>query len=557
MTLPHTPSRRQLAPLLLALLAGAACLVPFANKAFHIDDPLFLWAAQHIQKHPIDFYGFHVNWRSYEEPMYQVTKNPPLTCYYLALAGSLFGWSEPALHLAFLIPALAVLWGTYRLAELFGSRPLLAALATLLTPVFLVSSTNVMCDTMMLAFWVWTVVLWERGLRRGQPVLQYAAGLMIALCALTKYFGIALIPLLLVYSVAARQSWRRWLGPLLLAVAILAGYELLTGALYGRGLLGTAAHYAGASRIRAKAPPGRALVTVLAFLGGGLGGLAFIMPWLWSWRSLGGIALAAGFLLFLANDAFENEPGHQPLLLAQVTVFSTIGAGVLGVAVGDLWARRDPPALLLFLWIMGTFLFAGFINWTVNGRSILPLTPAVALLVTRRLEQRYGPAADKPRLAYLALFPAAALALAVTWADYHLAGSARCASELLATTEQSRPGTVWFQGHWGFQYYMQAWGGKPWDIRSSRPEAGDRIVLPHNSSNPYPTPRQFLNKEPAIELTACRWLSTMHHETGAGFYASIWGPVPFALGPTSDELYEVYEVSQRFPPPRPGPATQR
>jgi 4-amino-4-deoxy-L-arabinose transferase-like glycosyltransferase len=555
MTQPQTEPRWQFAPLVLALLAGVVCLAPFANKAFHIDDPLFLWAAKHIQQHPTDFYGFTVNWYGVEMPMHEVTQNPPLACYYLALAGSLFGWSEPALHFAFLVPALAVLWGTYRLAEQFGSRPLLAVLVSLFTPVFLVSSTNVMCDTMMLAFWVWTVVLWERGLREGRSGLLYAAAFLIGLCALTKYFGMSLIPLLLVYAVTDGQSWRRWLGPLLLALVILAGYQLLTRALYGHGLIRAAAEYAAESRERE--PPGRALITALAFLGGGLSGVAFLFPWLWSRRSVVAITLASVFLLFLANDAFQHWPVTPRLLVSHLTVFSILGAAILGLAITDLWVRRDPPALLLFLWVAGTFLFAGFLNWTVNGRSLLPLTPAVAVLVTRRLERRHGPDAGKPRLVYLALLPAAALALAVTWTDYQLAGSARRASQLLTSAEESRSGTTWFQGHWGFQYYMQERGGKPWEVLGSRPEVGDRVIVPWNTTNRRPLPGEFLREGPALELTACRWLSTMQRDTGAGFYASVWGPLPFALGPAPDELYEVNDVIKRFPPPKPELAAQR
>ena len=30
-------------------------LLPFIGKAVHIDDPLFIWTAQQIQKHPFDF----------------------------------------------------------------------------------------------------------------------------------------------------------------------------------------------------------------------------------------------------------------------------------------------------------------------------------------------------------------------------------------------------------------------------------------------------------------------------------------------------------------------
>src|SRR5207244_2873434 len=133
------------------------CLAPFANKAFHMDDPLFLWTARQVKQDPADFFGFRVNWYGSEMPMAEVTKNPPLASYYLALAAVLFGWSEVALHLAMLLPALAVALGTYYLAKDLGTRPLLSALAGILTPVFLVSSTNVMCDTLMLAFWVWAV----------------------------------------------------------------------------------------------------------------------------------------------------------------------------------------------------------------------------------------------------------------------------------------------------------------------------------------------------------------------------------------------------------------
>ena len=96
--------------------------------------------------------------------MWAVTENPPLASYYLALAAGILGWSEMALHFAFLLPAVAAILGTYRLARRFCQSPMLAAVATLFTPVFLVSSTTVMCDVMMLAFWVWAAVLWLEGM---------------------------------------------------------------------------------------------------------------------------------------------------------------------------------------------------------------------------------------------------------------------------------------------------------------------------------------------------------------------------------------------------------
>ena len=42
----------------------ALTLFPFIDKPFHMDDPMFLWTARQIQKTPLNFYGFDVNWQN-------------------------------------------------------------------------------------------------------------------------------------------------------------------------------------------------------------------------------------------------------------------------------------------------------------------------------------------------------------------------------------------------------------------------------------------------------------------------------------------------------------
>src|SRR6476619_4627801 len=90
----------------IAAVAVLAVLAPFLNKAFHIDDPLFLWMAQQISMHPGDPYGFVVNWYVSNQPMFSIMQNPPLNSYYMALIASFLNWSEPATHGAFLVPAI-------------------------------------------------------------------------------------------------------------------------------------------------------------------------------------------------------------------------------------------------------------------------------------------------------------------------------------------------------------------------------------------------------------------------------------------------------------------
>ena len=76
------------------MLVVLAALGPFLAKPFNIDDPLFIWTARQIQAHPGNPYGFTVNWYGSVDPMWNVTANPPLAGYYLALAAGIFGWSE-------------------------------------------------------------------------------------------------------------------------------------------------------------------------------------------------------------------------------------------------------------------------------------------------------------------------------------------------------------------------------------------------------------------------------------------------------------------------------
>src|SRR5579863_9620048 len=242
----NCPNSAMKARYALGILAAATLggLVPFLNKAFCIDDPLFLWSAAQIQGHPLDFYGCQVNWYGQNAPLYDTMKNPPAACYYLAVVASFAGWNEVALHLAFLVPAIGSIWGTWVLARSFCNQPVAAALAALATPAFLVSSTNVMCDTMMLCFWTWAIVLWIKGLDSGHVPWMFCASLLIVVAALTKYFAISLIPLLAVYMVIRQGRPTRKLLWMLIPIIGLAGYQWWTWQSYGRGLLSDAAAYA-------------------------------------------------------------------------------------------------------------------------------------------------------------------------------------------------------------------------------------------------------------------------------------------------------------------------
>jgi Dolichyl-phosphate-mannose-protein mannosyltransferase len=542
---PPPASTRPLAWLWLITLA---CLLPFLGKSFHIDDPLFLRAAAHIQQHPADFYGFTMNWLGTPLPMVKDFDNPPLTCYYLALAAALVGWSEPALHAAFLLPALAAVAGIFALARRLSRRPFLAALAGVLTPVFLISATTLMCDVMLLAFWVWAVVAFEKGLEHNNGKWLLAAGLLAGLATLTKFTGLALVPLLAFYGFARQRKLGRWLLALSIPLLFAAGYEWITRRLYGQGMLLAAGAFASEDRSAAQGGLLEKMLIGLGFLGGCFLPVLFYLPMIWSRRLaavwLGLLAPCAAVLLWQPHFKpllFQN--GHFNVgMFLEVVLFLAGGLLVLLLAGADFRHRRDADSLLLVLWVLGLVVFAVVFNWTINGRSLLPALPAVGILLARRLDRRW-PESSPGRLGWL-LGPAglaAALSLMLAVADARLANTNRLAAEQLWARYHKPGNTVWFEGHWGFQYYMEKDGGSAIDLNDPQKPSGDILIIPANASNLYEPPMDLVRLVATVDYLPDADCATMNKPAGAGFYASVHGPLPFVIGRIQPDHFFVFQ----------------
>ena len=544
---------------LLLIVATLLCLLPFSGKAFHIDDPLFLWSAQHITAHPLDPYGFQLIWYRSVMSMAEVTKNPPLACYYAAVIGSIFGWSERALHLGFLLPALAMVLGTYHLAKRFTSAPLVAAAATLLTPGVIVSASSVMCDTMMLAFWIWAIVLWLEGSESGKQHLLLASSLLVAAAALSKYFGICLVPLLFVYSVTKQRRLGAWVWYFLLPIFLLAGYQSWTHALYGRGLFSDALNFAPQRVTNAWYLVVLYPIVCASFTGGCALSAVTLAPLVWPRKYiliailLGGMAVVAGWVVMgprlqgiRVGTALQQ---HWWTVGPELTLYVGGGVSILALAVLDLWKHRNADSLLLGLWVFGTFAFAAFLNWTVNARSVLPLIPAVGILLARRLDA-LGIVLAKPLQLKVAaaLLVSGAIAFWVAWADADLANSARQTATALAQRTKNPTGTVWFQGHWGFQYYAEPLGMRPLDFTQSTPNPGDLLIVPKGDYTTHAPPSRFVASDELVEVTLSQPVITMRSEMEAGFYASSYGVLPFAFGAVPPVQYHLYRIGSRMRP---------
>lgn len=536
-----------------------ACLLPFSGRAFHVDDTLFVWAARQIRQHPLNPYGFQLVWDVTRVPMANVTQNPPLSSYFTAIIGAVFGWSERALHGGFLFVALALVLATYRLARHFTRSPLLATLATLLTPGILVSACSIMCDTMMLALWVWAAVFWveglkSEGLKQNNTYFFFVSGLLTAAAELTKYFGIALIPLLLVYAVVQRRRAGMYLLSLLIPIFALFGYQMWTAQLYGHGLLEAAAQFAASQRAATQGSTVAMTIIGLSFAGGcALVGWTFV-AFLWPRAHLvigivisgfAALAVVMGWInMGLQIGGGLSERFH---LLTGIQLFLCVGGGLalLALAIRDFGKHRDADSLFLCLWIVGTFLFAAFVNYTVNARSVLPLIPPSGIVLARRLDElRLAQGRRIDTYVAMILLACGCFSLWITAGDSSLANSGRTAAMLAMEKTRGKTGTVWFEGHWGFQYYMQSLGARPVDFANPQIGSGNFVVMPENNIQLQDIPSQYVASHDSIVIPQDTGATTISHQLGAGFYSSYWGPLPYAVGPVQPERYSIVQLRQ-------------
>lgn len=532
------------------VLAVVSCLAPFCGSAYKVDDPLFLRGAEQVLRHPADFYGFATNWFGKQAPMIEVFDNPPLDCCFIALVSLVAGWGEPAMHLAFVAVAALAAAGIFQLGRRFCGRPLPAALVAVLTPVFLVSGTTVMCDMMLLAFWVWSLHWFERGLDKDRAHLIWAAGLLAGLAVLTKFSGLSLCPLLAAWGWIRRRRLGWWVVAPLLPLIVALAFEQYTRGLYGRGMFFAAAGYTGKYRSETPASPLNLVTIALLFPGGCLLPVLFYAPWLKLRNAAAPFfaAMAGGTLLLFCTGAcrallWPGDGGFAIGLFVQMEIFLAATVTLLVLVTSDLWEARNGDSLLLVLWFAGVYVFAAFLNWTMNGRSLLPMAPVAGILLARRLERVSPESAKFGR--WWTLVPASAAAVAslcVVQADCRIAGTDRRAAAELWTTYAKPDMTLWFEGHWGFQYYMEKLGAQAVDLNHPEIRAQDLVVVPNHSPNVSP-PRPGHATYVGTFQNAAGWrLATFNPAVGASFYAASLGPLPFAFGWNEADQFDVIRM---------------
>ncbi|HEU5119208.1 MAG TPA: glycosyltransferase family 39 protein, partial [Isosphaeraceae bacterium] len=202
-----------------------------ATKPPTIDDVFYHHYAVQISQAPLDPYGFSIFYDQAYRPAHQVLA-PPVFLYWWGLGLRLVG-NDPTLWKFWLFPFSLLLVVTFHdLARRFarGTELWLTALL-LFSPAFL-PSLNLMLDIPALALGLAALSLFARASETRSWSLALGAGGLATLSMQTKYTGLLVPPLLLLYAGFARNLR---LGSLSVAVSatLFVGWELVVAHLYG------------------------------------------------------------------------------------------------------------------------------------------------------------------------------------------------------------------------------------------------------------------------------------------------------------------------------------
>ena len=529
-----------------ALVAAFAVLplVPFAGAAFAIDAPVFLAVARRILAAPLDPFGFQMAWDATALDVARFNLNPPLVSYWLAPWLAVFGEREAWLHVATWPFALLAAFAFFGIARRAGVAALPATALFVAAPAFVVLATTLQLDVPVEAFLLAAVYALLRARETGSSRWEWCAGCAAAAAGLTKYVGLAALPLLaagLVMLPGARSGLAA--GSLLRVVGVPALVFALWGAFtklqYGFVHYGAGLALVGDRRL-APLELANHFAAVPIWIAG-----ALVFPLL----PFGAIAMRSGRTLALTIGGMliaslllrvllaAGEPLRRVPLEKGVLVFAVLCFVVALVTFGLVATRgrerlRDPLDRFLLLWGGGFLTFSLFVNWHVNAADAL-LISAPLLLLLLRDPRTSPPLPAQWSFAAIALL----LSLGLAYADTTQGNVYRRAAADLDAQLEDSPGARWQVGQWGFQHYVAQRGFQP--LLPDTPGGpgsplakGDWVATARNVSqlDVAASMRRYDVQPLRSFVYESAWpLRTTNPDAGAGFYSHHGGYVPYAF----------------------------
>lgn len=530
--------RQRLLVFIFPLLLAA----PFLNRAFFVDDNYFVEIATWLKAHPALPYHFladdaGLQNRGWEKNGFVRMVNPLVHHYYLALLLKVYGSAEWFLRLGCTFLSCFSALFIFEFARRWTNTPLLATLLVLVTPVQWLGSYSLLIDPTMAFFAFGALYFFIRSTEVNSLPLMIYSGLFMGLAVLSKYTALFIFPLTAVWMMLRwKKIERRWLCAIAWGLGLvgLVVYNLWTAHLYGRP------HLLAASARMVHVFGWAKVLSLLVFFSGSL-----LLP-LVSWQVVNGKKrlLSVFFVLTLAVF-FASAVGG----------FSKLQGGLLGLwlvtsflFLGSAWGNRSqwiyPRDHFLFMWVAGFLAMMLLVMDWVAARYYCLVAPAAVLMSVRLLEMKGGLRAEKHlKLILAGVFIFTAL---LAFADYKQAEPSRRLKFQLKEKGFFGGDRHFYLGDSFTMGYLRAEGWVPC-FPETQFQPGDWI-LAKEVTMPliWFAHRQLVLREIArFDYPSSLPLKVMDYKGSAGFYASVWGALPFTFSTGPWERFHLFEIIEK------------
>lgn len=538
-----------------------------AFKPLCIDDTLYHFHAEQLAFHPLEPYRFRIFWQDRPEPAMQ-TLVPVMMPYWWAIALRLFG-DQPFLWKLWLLPyALILVFSLHALLRRFvGDFELILTWMVVISPVFL-PSFNLMLDVPVAALILCSVVVFLRAADQNSLQLAMLAGLIGGIAAQTKYNGLVVVPVILLYAIMTRKLRLGLIAVFAVSLVFLSWEGFITWRA-GQSHFLAQSHVYGSVNLMAKyiylAWP---LVTITGAVAPALTILALVVLRA-SKRTIVSLStvLCLGYLLIaftpgvfqeLTRDTHTGEPRLTLAWLifsAYGVVFGTVFGTVLwrltrlskGVATLIRRRKRFQAELFLAGWLaLEIVAYFGFSPMSAVRRVLGLLV--VTTLIIGRLAVRTCRTPQRRSLVRRAVFAGMPLALLFYAVDFNDAQVEKAAAETTASTianlnslSHNDQSVTWYVARWGFQFYAERAGMKPVFPDESKLQPGDWLAVSDGPANTKVVTeylgRYRLEPMKKLEFTDRFPLGTMF-----GYY-STGIPIHHQEGPR--RIVQIYRVAEK------------
>lgn len=531
---------------------GILLLLPFAGKAFHIDDAGFLDMARAIGWNPL-----HAPNTS---PSLYASTHTVLLPFLIKIFVHLVGESEPFLHVVFAFFPLLALVSIERFYHRGFAGPQQAALPAIVLllamPAFLVNAQTIMADVPSLACALLGMYFFLRAVEDRHVRSAIIAGLLFAVATFITYQMLFALPVAFCYAAMRKRGWQSAFLALAVPVALFAGWILLIFLRFG--VLPIAPeHFAQvgqgiAGELKRGLRPdifwGKVVFT-LAMLGASLlFAYAYRCVLMKKLLAAARSVLIFSVLAYFPATMFVSASRMQVIGLSLLlgVCMAVLVEVVQTVAAAECDDRKRTKRAFFLVWGSAVVVYVIALMPFGSARYLLPALPAFLLLLLDMPETlEIGP---RRRLsAQLVIGFALLFGLASAYADYRYADVYRDFAREVVHFKRGRPEstTVWYIGKWGMSYYLEKVGSRLLQPDSKEPKKGDIIIVPE-------MPRFWMpSQEVQMRMTfyASRAyrspfpLRLFNGRSNAGFYAHHWGILPFAFSREPDEIFVIYEVT--------------